>query len=325
MSSKVFVSCFSQRMTTKMRIWLHVVAVCLATMVSARAELLYVTLDNKTVTSYDISQSTAVDVKNSEQVFLDLSSLGLPIGLAFDSASNVYVSDSTNSNIRKFSFSGSPLATISSNLTNPLGIAIDSADNLYAANPGGSVSKFSPAGSFLSSISTTVPQDVAFDSSGNIYISNGSPTNTVSKFDSSGSFLSSIGGNMNNPYGLTVDSSDNLFVANLNTNVSEFNSSGTFVGSLSPSGVDARANDVLFDSLGNLYVANYYASAISKFDADGTFQFSWSTPSNPRFMAVPEPLTLGLVAIAAGATAGFRRRQRPAAAAARSHLVSGRP
>lgn len=284
-------------------------AVCLAVSMPASAELLYVTMDNQTVTSYDISQSTATDVQNSAQTFLSLSFL--PIGLAFDSASNVYVADSGANLIRKYSFSGTPLSTISTNT--PLGLAMDANDNLYVANHNfNTVTKYNSSGGFVSSISSAVAQDVAFDSAGNIFISNGSPTNTVSKYNSSGTFLSTISGNMNNPYGLALDASANLFVANLNTNVSEFNSAGTFQRSLSPSSGDARANDTLVDSLGNLYVTNYYDNKISKFDSSGNFVFSWSTPSNPRFMAVPEPSTyaMALAGLACGGFSMWRRRKR---------------
>ena len=304
----------SKHRRSPVRLFLLLLAFAVSTisLAAARAELLYVTLDNKTVMSYDISLATAADIQNSAQTFLDLSNLSLPVGLAFDSASNVYVGDFLGNTISKYSFSGSLLATISTNLTNPLGIAIDAAGNLYAANPGGSVSKFAPSGSFLSAISTSVPQDVAFDSSGNIYISNGSPTNTVSKYDSAGVFLATISGNMDNPYGLALDSSNNLYVANLNTNVSVFNSSGTFVSALSPTSVNARANDVLVDTAGNIYVTNYFANAISKFDAAGNYQFSWSTPDAPRFLAVPEPSTyaMSLTGLGFAGYSMFRRRKR---------------
>jgi hypothetical protein len=93
------------------RLFLPLLAFAISTIssASARAELLYVTLDNKTVMSYDISLATAADIQNSAQTFLDLSNLSLPVGLAFDSAGNVYVGDFLGNTISKYSFSGSLL------------------------------------------------------------------------------------------------------------------------------------------------------------------------------------------------------------------------
>ena len=69
-----------------------------------------------------------------------------PRGLAFDTAGNLYVENS--SKIEKFSSAGVDLGTFASTgLSNPLGLAFDSAGNLYAANQGNNtIEKFTPAG-----------------------------------------------------------------------------------------------------------------------------------------------------------------------------------
>jgi DNA-binding beta-propeller fold protein YncE len=114
---------------------------------------------------------------------------------------------------------------------------------------------------------------MAFDSSGNLYASNYA-VNTISKFDPSGGFLTQIMSNLTSPKGLA------------------------------------------FDSSGNLYAANSGNNTISKFDASGNFLTFWSTGGvTPSFIAfqpvaVPEPSTYALAAIATGVMAAIARRRK---------------
>jgi DNA-binding beta-propeller fold protein YncE len=124
---------------------------------------------------------------------------------------------------------------------------------------------------FVSS-SLNNPQGLAFDSSGNLYASN-SGDNTISKFDSAGLFKSSISSNLSSPQGLA------------------------------------------FDSSGNLYAVNAGNDSISKFNSDGNFVTRWFTTATPRSIAfkpvaVPEPSTYALGAIAAGVMAAIARRRK---------------
>ena len=73
-----------------------------------------------------------------------------------------------------------------------------------------------------------------------------------------------------------------------------------------------------FDSSGNLYAANNTGNTISKFDPSGNFLTRWSMGSItafPRFIAfqpvaVPEPSTYALAAIATGVMAAIARRRK---------------
>ena len=163
---------------------------------------LFVSLDDNSIVSYDISLATAADVEASKVVFTS-TNLSYPYGLAIDSSGNLFAANAGANTISKFDSTGTFVSTIgsNSNLNNPFGLAIDSSGNLYAANAG---------------------------------------ANTISKFDSTGSFQSTIGsGNLSFPYGLAIDSSGNLFAANLVANtISKFDSTGSFLFSFNtPSGV----------------------------------------------------------------------------------------
>ena len=160
-------------------------------------DMLYVTLSNNTIVSYDTSSGNAATIAASVATFAS-TNLNAPHGLAFDSSGNLYAANVGNSTISKFDSSGTYVSSgsISTNLVNPTGLAFDSSGNLYAGNLGNNtISKFNSSGAYVSSgsiPSTNLlnPLGLAFDSSGNLYAAN-LGNSTISKFDSSGSFLTS--------------------------------------------------------------------------------------------------------------------------------------
>lgn len=80
--------------------------------------------------------------------------LNQPWGLAFDRAGNLFVSNSGDNRIYKFTPAGARtiFATTGAGLNNPRGLAFDSAGYLYVANAGsGSILKIPPGG-FISSV-----------------------------------------------------------------------------------------------------------------------------------------------------------------------------
>ena len=117
-------------------------------------DMLYVTLNNNTIVSYDTSSGNAATIAASVVTFAS-TNLNSPFGLAFDSSGNLYAANLSNSTISKFDSSGVYQSNITSNLNSPYGLAIDSSGNLYAANfLGSTISKFNSSGSFLTSWST---------------------------------------------------------------------------------------------------------------------------------------------------------------------------
>jgi uncharacterized protein (TIGR03437 family) len=112
--------------------------------------------------------------------------LGAPYGLAIDPAGNIYVSDTSNLNIRKITPDGN-IQTVVTNV-NAESIAVDAAGNIYFPDyvsstvqkilPSGS--QFAIAGTFTASYSgdgglaaaaaLNQPHGVAVDSAGNVYV-----------------------------------------------------------------------------------------------------------------------------------------------------------
>ena len=198
-------------------------------------DMLYVSLQDNTIVSYDTSSGVAATIAASMNTFAS-TNLRSPQGLAFDSSGNLYAANYGNNTISKFNASGAYVSNITTNLIGPAGLAFDTSGNLYAANyNNNSISKFNASGGFVSIINSNLsrPYDLAFDSSGNLYAANYT-SSTISKFNSAGTFLSQINSNLNNPVGLAFDSSGNLYAANeTNRTISKFSSSGTFLTSWS--------------------------------------------------------------------------------------------
>ena len=238
------------------------------------ADMLYVTLTDNTIISFDTTGNTGTIIAATMAVFTS-SNLNEPAGLAFDTSGNLYAANVGNDTISKFNSSGAYVSNISSNLIGPVGLAFDSSGNLYAANISNStISKFDSSGVYQSNITSNLnsPLGLAFDSSGNLYAAN--KYDTTSKFNSSGAYLSSISGTLGGPNGLAFDSSGNLYAANYaNSTISKFNSSGSFLTSWSTGTAQP-------------------------------FFLAFKTVS------VPEPSTYALAAIATGVMAYLARRRK---------------
>jgi DNA-binding beta-propeller fold protein YncE len=121
------------------------------------ADLLYVTLDDDTIATYDTTGNVGSVILATKAIFAS-TNLKQPGGLAFDSSGNLYAANNVDYSISKFDSSGAYVSRIFSengSLSIPQGLAFDSTGNLYAANLDNStISKFNSSGTFLTSWST---------------------------------------------------------------------------------------------------------------------------------------------------------------------------
>ena len=251
-----------------------------------RADILYVA--NRTTSTVERFTSGGVG-----SVYLGVGSgLNLPVGLAFDSAANLYVASGDN---RVLKFTPAPAGSVflaaGSNVNNPHGLAFDAAGNLYDANAGDNrILKFTPT------------------PAGSVFANTG----------------------LSNPGGLAFDRSGNLFAANLDDNtIRKFSPAGTDLGVFASTGLN-QPFGLAFDSAGNLYAANQGdggpgSNTIEKFTPGGIGSvFASSGLSTPEFLAftdeagaplplanqVPEPSTWAMLAAGAGSLLAFRRGSR---------------
>jgi sugar lactone lactonase YvrE len=203
-----------------------------------------------------------------------ISGLVNPSGLAFDSAGNLYVSNSGSGKIGKYNADGTAdNISFITGLTTPVGIAFDSAGKLYVSNfNSGKVGKYKSDGTPLKSLISGLvnPSGLAFDSAGKLYVSN-SGSGKIGKYNADGTAdnISFITG-LSNPFDIAFDSSGNLYVANSASNkIGKYNADGTadnisFISGLS------NPHGIAFDRAGKLYVANFSNGRIGKYNADGT-------------------------------------------------------
>jgi uncharacterized repeat protein (TIGR01451 family) len=225
-----------------------------------------------------------------------------PWGVAVDFSDNVYVSDSYNKRILKFSSNGNPITQWSSwssgegQFKFPYGIAVDSSGNVYVADRGNnSILKFNSNCEYLAQWGSSgsgdgqfnEPFGIAVDSVGNVYVAD-FYNHRIQKFDSSGTFLTKWGsfgignGQFNHPEGIAVDSSGKVYVADRSNNrIQKFDSSGTFLAKWDSWGSgDGQFNQpkgIAVDSSGNVYVADMYNHRIQKFNSSGGYLTKWGS------------------------------------------------
>ena len=105
-----------------------------------------------------------------------------------DSSNNVWVTQTANNQVLKYSSAGAPLLTLSNLLLNPVASVVDSLGNIYVLS-NNTIRKFPPTGGASTLVSIPGPAAalaIAIDSVNNLYISSQNPTNTVYKYTTAG-------------------------------------------------------------------------------------------------------------------------------------------
>ena len=233
-----------------------------------------------------------------------------PEGLARDSSGNIYVVDSYNSRIQKFSSNGTYITKWGSfgfgsgEFNFPHGIAIDSSDNVYVADSSNNrIQKFTSAGVYLTQWGSGGSgngqmqgvSDVGIDPSGNVWVAD-TLNNRIQKFSNTGTYISKFGssgsGNsqFNTPYGIDIDTAGNVYVADRGNNrIQKFTSGGVYTtqwGSLgSANGQFSNPAAISVDTHGSVYVTDNNNHRIQHFTNTGVFvsKFGSSGSANGQF------------------------------------------
>ncbi|MCP4353037.1 MAG: PKD domain-containing protein [Desulfobacterales bacterium] len=198
--------------------------------------------------------------------------LNQPRKIAIDSKDFIYVADSSNHRIQKFTSDGRFVAKWGSRgcdeegeirFNRPKGIAVDSKDIIYVADTNNDrIQKFTSDGNFIAKWGAECgvtgnldqPSDIAVDSKDLIYVVD-RDNDRIQKFTSEGAFVNKWGingvgdGEFDSPCGIAIDSEDFIYVADTdNHRIQKFNSDGVFMG-----------------KWGNLSINPYFKEKIEKY------------------------------------------------------------
>jgi VCBS repeat-containing protein len=224
------------------------------------------------------------------------SSMNNPAAIAIDPNNNIYVADTDNNSIKKFTVSTGLWTTlISGGLLRPEAVAVDNSNNrLYIADTGNSEIKYV---SLTGGAATTIlnaadglnhPAGIAVVGS-TLYIADTS-NNAIKRASLSGGALTTIITSVIAPTGLAADGS-NLLIADTGTHaIKRYN--GTSTSTLVSSGLSSPTG-VAVDASGNIYVADRGNNAIKRYNSSGggatTLASVFSSPSGVALDDIARP------------------------------------
>ena len=226
-----------------------------------------------------------------------------PHGLTLDTAGNVFVADTDNGRIEKFSPDGTFLTSIGG-FEAPNGIAVDRAGNMYVAEIGSKhrIRKLGPDGTFIAEWAPGLygPRKVVIGPDNSVYVVD-SGRNRIVKFSPDGQVLASWGsegindGQFRGVSSVAVDSTNKVYVADpVNSRIQVFDSNGKFLSKWS---VPEWREELGFEDLAidpdrsRLYGSSAHLSAILVFDLQGN-RLGTVRPTSPEKLEAPSALAL---------------------------------
>ncbi|HEV7926887.1 MAG TPA: BACON domain-containing carbohydrate-binding protein [Verrucomicrobiae bacterium] len=141
--------------------------------------------------------------------------LNQPQGVAVDGVGNVYIADTYNNAIEKWTAADNTLTTlVSSGLAEPQGVAVDSAGNVYIANTFiDAIQVWSPATSNVTTLLNSGlndPVGVAVDGAGDVYIAN-TGNGEIMEWKATDRNVTILVSGIEYPAGVAVDLTSNVY------------------------------------------------------------------------------------------------------------------
>jgi sugar lactone lactonase YvrE len=253
------------------------------------------TADGQFITKW-VNYENSID--HSDGIFI------MPTAIAVDKRGDVYVADSWDGRIQKFSSDDLYLSTwfvAESNTDYPRNIrdiAIDEMDNLYVVDSNyDQIRKYTANGSLIVEWGGTGSNEgefnfdtegsIAIDKQQHVYVLD-TGNNRIQKFDSNGRFISAWGsqgkniGQFQRPQNIAIDSNDILFIADTdNHRIQKFNTNGGFIEAWGEEGIEDGELyypiSISIDNSGHAYIGEPYYSRVQKFSSNGTFISAWGS------------------------------------------------
>ncbi len=195
-------------------------------------------------------------------------SLDRPNSVALDEAGNVYIADTFNNAIKKWTATSKTVTElVNSGLNQPYGVAVDGAGNVYIADTGNNqIKKWTAANKSVSTLVSSKlngPYGVAVDGAGNVYFSD-NLNNAIKKWTAASKTVTTlVSSGLFNPAGVAVDGAGNVYIADSNSNaLKKWTAAGKTVSTLI-SGINFPLG-VALDGAGNVYIAETGNSQIKE-------------------------------------------------------------
>jgi len=220
-----------------------------------------------------------------------------PLDVVADQDNNIFVVDSFNCRVEKFTADGQYITSVYKNTEEdqswPQGIVFDSDNNFYLLD--GYNESFEQRifdenkliNSFIVTGELTSSSGIAIDHQGFFYISS-APIHRIKKFSPSGEFVKFIGANgtspgmLSFPQGIAFDSQNNLYVVDRNNNrIQKFTSDGNYILDWGKSGDQPgefnNPRGIAIDNEDLIYVADTNNHRVQIFTNKGRFLTSIGT------------------------------------------------
>ncbi len=220
--------------------------------------------------------------------------LSAPTGVATDTKSNVWVSDTKSDRIEEYNAQGEYVKSFGYEGTGagafrePHDVAVDSKGNVWVADTANNrIEEFTEAGGYERLAGTSgsgtlkSPHGIAVDSSGNVWVAD-TGDNRVVEFNEKGEYqreaVKTVGLRaLSEPLGVAVDKSGDVWVTDAkNYRVVEFGSTGSSLKEFGSKGKEENGKfeaptGVAVDSEGNVWVSDTVEDRVQEFNSKGEY------------------------------------------------------
>jgi tripartite motif-containing protein 71 len=228
-----------------------------------------------------------------------------PSQVAVDASGNVYVADSANNRMQRFTAAGVYAASIGG-LTGIRGVAVDSGGNVYVTSGGGVLKKYN-AGLVLQWTATAFGAELVHLATDGSFVWATTASHTIAKYSTSdGSLIATLAGagtgngQFATPFGIARDGSHLYVVDQGNSRVQKLQPNQSYAAQVgaagSGNGQFASLRGIAVDASGNVWACDEDNERVQKFSAALAYsaQFGASGSGNGQFASNNGPYDLAV-------------------------------